>query len=100
MPFTRSQATAVQSLKPLLLQFGADFDFSLERPDDNGVESLSLPHPTAAAVMTAVHDCAIFLWGDPSLPKVLTWHERPDGEQVCFDKDRDVYMTRDPSTGR
>lgn len=98
-----SQNTAVSSSIPFLLQFGEGFEFGLERPR-NGVVAApvkaQIPAPTAAAAITAVEDCGIFLQGGPSLPRIMTWFKKPNGEEVCFDENRGLYMTRDPATGQ
>ncbi|KAL8929342.1 MAG: hypothetical protein Q9172_000514 [Xanthocarpia lactea] len=67
--------------KPFLLQFGADFEFGLER---SGKEVTRAERHSQQG---------------PSLAKIMTWFQRPNGQQVCFDEQGIEYMTRHPSTG-
>ncbi|KAL9001801.1 MAG: hypothetical protein Q9188_005229 [Gyalolechia gomerana] len=67
--------------KPFLLQLGTNFEFSLHRA---GKEVTRAEQHSQRG---------------PSLAKIMTWFQRPNGEQVCYDKQRKVYMTRNPHTG-
>ncbi|KAL8914473.1 MAG: hypothetical protein Q9171_000978 [Xanthocarpia ochracea] len=67
--------------KPFLLQFGANFEFGLQR---SGKEVTRAERHSQQG---------------SSLAKIMTWFQRPNGEQVCFDKRGIEYMTRNPSTG-
>ncbi|KAI4188232.1 MAG: hypothetical protein L6R41_002271 [Letrouitia leprolyta] len=64
--------------KPFLLRFGENFEFGLERPIDSDPSSQE----------------------GPSLPKVMSWFRRPDGEHVCVDGERKLYMLREWDTGK
>lgn len=64
--------------EPLLLQFGPDCGLDI---DEHGGRGLSGTQ------------------GGPLLGEVMFWFKRKDGMEVCFDKDRKVYMMRDPNTG-
>ncbi|KAL8936804.1 MAG: hypothetical protein Q9211_004012 [Gyalolechia sp. 1 TL-2023] len=67
--------------KPFLLQFGAGFEFGLQRA---GKE---VPRAERRSQQ------------GPSLAKIMNWFQRPNGEQVCFNERGIAYMTRNPSTG-
>lgn len=65
------------SEKPFLERFCEYFEFSLRR---FGQDQLETDRGT-------------------SLAKIMNWFERPDGQEVCFDKNRVEFMTRNPKTG-
>ncbi|KAL8922299.1 MAG: hypothetical protein Q9208_005269 [Pyrenodesmia sp. 3 TL-2023] len=69
---------ATQSGEPLLLQFGPECRLDIEEHGSKG--------------LTATE-------GGSLLGEVMFWFKRKDGMEVCFDKDRKVYLMRDPSTG-
>ncbi|KAI4188236.1 MAG: hypothetical protein L6R41_002275 [Letrouitia leprolyta] len=66
--------------QPFLLRFGKDFQFTLRR---SGKE------------ITRAEQRSQF---GPSLARIMTWFQRPNGEEVCFDEQRRVYMIRNPHT--
>ncbi|KAL8903190.1 MAG: hypothetical protein Q9207_004083 [Kuettlingeria erythrocarpa] len=65
------------STAPLLLQFGPECHFGLL---EGGKENL--------------------VQQGPALAKVMAWLKRPNGQEVCFDHNRNVYLSRDPRTGQ
>lgn len=66
---------------PLLKQMGSNFTFRLQRSGK-----------------ATTREEARSKYG-PDLAQAMTWFKRPSGEEVCFDKQRNEYMTCDPVTG-